>query len=98
MPAIKKDDKQLVALQEISDALALVKQLNTAMEEPCAMQMIMTPEKGKAIKLDIPADEAKQVNAILTHIRTKAVKEINSKASKFKIELDESEQAIIADR
>ena len=34
MPAIKKDDKQLIALQEVSDSLALVKLINAAMDTP----------------------------------------------------------------
>lgn len=100
MPAIKKDDKQLIALQEVSDGLALVKLINAAMDTPVPsnMQLTMTPEEGKPIKLDIPIDEIKQVNTILAHIRTKAVKEIRAKAGKFKIELDEKEQQIIEDR
>ena len=100
MPAIKKDDKQLIALQEVSDGLALVKLINAAMDTPVPsnMQLTMTPEEGKPIKLDIPIDEIKQYNTILAHIRTKTVKEIRAKAGKFKIELDEKEQQIIEDR
>lgn len=88
----------MAALQEISDAISLVKQINSAMDETCSMQLIVFPEKGRSIKLPIPTEETKQVNAILARIRTKTIKEINSKASKFKIELDEEEKLIIADR
>lgn len=95
MPAIKKDDKQLTALQEIETALATVRQMNTAMEQGVPLQVIATPDKGKAIKIDIPADESKAIVGTIGRVRTKLVKEVRSKAAKFKIDLDESDNAVL---
>lgn len=95
MPAIQKNDKQLVALQEIEDNLSMVKQLNVAMGENVPLQVVATPAQGKPIKVEIPADESKAIIAAIGRVRAKLVKNIRSKAAKFKIDLDDADNAVL---
>lgn len=95
MPAIQKNDKQLIALQEIEGDLAMVKQLNVAMGENVPIQVVASPAQGKPIKVEIPVEETKAVIAAVGRVRAKLVKNIRSKAAKFKIDLDDSDNAVL---
>lgn len=99
MAAIIRDDKQDNALVEIEAALAVVKQLNAMLEKrdgSNAFQVAMLSEKGRGSKVDVCAQEMKFITAFCTKYRTRLVKEIRTKAEKYRISLDKNDQDIIS--
>lgn len=95
MASIMKNNKQEEALSQINADLETIKQINAAIDNKAAFQIITTQEKGKGLKLPISADEEKAVIAILDKIRGRLAKGIRAKAKKFSIELDEADEQIL---
>lgn len=95
MAAIIKDEQQLLALNEINAGLDLVKQINAATDTGAHAQLIISPEKGKGIKFDVPDEELKPLLSLLGRIKAKQAKTILTKAKKSRISLDEDDLAVL---
>ena len=94
MPSLIQDDAQIRALGEISALLDEVRSLNTIVNSNKAYTFRVS--KKQDLVLEDP-DLRKRISAILLTKRARYIKEINLKASKFHISLDEDEKKVIAD-
>lgn len=96
MPFIMQDEQQVNAQNEISTALESIKSLNTliAPGKDGSYQVAFVPEKGRSTKLDVSASD---IIPLLTKQRARLVKDVKSKASKFRIGLDDSDRACLED-
>lgn len=94
MPSLIQDDAQIRALGEISALLDEVRAYNTVINNGKAFTFRVN--KKQDLTLGDP-DLCKRITAILLTKRARFVKEINLKASKFHISLDEDEKKVISD-
>ena len=96
MPSIMQDSQQVAALAEISAALEMVKGLNALLTpgKDGSYQIVFSPEKGRSIKVEMPT---KEMCSLIKKQRAKLIKEINTKATKFRIILDDKDQECMKD-
>ena len=94
MPSLIQDDAQVRALGEISALLDEVRAFNAVINSGKAFTIRVN--KKQDLTLADP-DLCKRMTAILLTRRARCVKEINLKASKFHISLDEDEKKVISD-
>ena len=99
MAAIIRDDKQDKALAEIEAGLAAVKQINTLLgrreDDDVLFQVVMVPQKGRGVKVDVRHPEKKLLFSLCIKQRARLVKEIRTKAEKYRISLDDDDLACI---
>lgn len=95
MPAIIKEDKQVIALNEIENALSVIKDINTAVQEGNLFSIsAAAPNERGATKIAITDEkDTQKIEAILVGYRAKLIKEANTKAAKYRIGLDEDDLA-----
>jgi hypothetical protein len=95
MPSIIKDEQQVKALGEIEEALANIKAINIVLEHEDMggdYLLAFTPEDGgKTVKVQIGSTEVAKIHSVLSSQKSRLVKEIKSKAGKYRIELDQSD-------
>lgn len=96
MATIMKDTKQLQALNEIEEAIATVKAINTIELGSGIMNIVFTPEESKnAIKIALSSSEEEKIKSVLKSKKIKLSKEILNKAEKFRITLSDEEKKTI---
>jgi len=91
MAVLIQDDAQLRALDEINNALDELRLLNAAIksQEPYAIRV----NKKQALTID--ENLSTRIETVLRIQRDRRAKEILTKAMKFRISLDDSEQQLI---
>ena len=92
MAVIMQDDAQVRALEEINAHLDEVRAINTLINSKKPYSIVVN--KKQALSLD--SDLSKRVMTALELQRTRRIKEINTKASKFRISLDEADLKVIS--
>lgn len=97
MPTIKKEDKQLQALEEITEDLAEMGMLNGALKGTFAISVVIEQNSKKTMKVPLEEKDAQRVRAVVQARRLRLVKRIRMKAEKFRIELSDEEQAMLDD-
>ena len=97
MAIIIQDTKQMEALREINDLLELTGRINSALEPDMEYSLVAsTADSSRAfVKIPIEAEERKKITSILNAERSRIAKAVNTKATKFKISLDEGDMAIL---
>lgn len=96
MPSIQKDDQQLRALNEISADLETAKKINAIIANPPAsFDILPIGKKKESVRMDSAFTE--RILALLKADKQKIAKDVQRKATKFRIELDTSDLAILAD-
>lgn len=94
MPAIIKEDKQVTALREIENALAVIKTINSAIAGESQFTLVTTPAGSRsAIKITLDDKDTPKVISVLNAQRSRLVKEVKSKATKCRIALDDADIA-----
>lgn len=94
MPTIIENTQQMNALAEIESALSIIEAINTiSAAQGGTLAIQYKPEKGRKVVVNLSdATRAKAV-AILTTTKERMVKEVKTKAAKFRISLDEKDLA-----
>lgn len=97
MAGIIQDTKQMEALREINDLLELTGRINSALELDMEYSLVAsTADSSRAlVKIPIEAEDRKKIASILNAERSRIAKAVNTKATKFKISLDEGDMAIL---
>ena len=97
MAGIIQDTKQMEALREINDLLELTGRINSALEPDMEYSLVAsTADSSRAlVKISIEAEDRKKIASILNAERSRIAKAVNTKATKFKISLDEGDMAIL---
>lgn len=97
MAGIIQDTKQMEALREINDLLELTGRINSALEPDMEYSLVAsTADSSRAlVKIPIEAEDRKKIASILSAERSRIAKAVNTKATKFKISLDEGDMAIL---
>lgn len=97
MAIIIQDTKQMEALREINDLLELTGRINSALEPDMEYSLVAsTADSSRAfVKIPIEAEDRKKITSILNAERSRIAKAVNTKATKFKISLDEGDMAIL---
>ena len=95
MPKIIKNDAQMRACDEIVEQLDHIKTINQAILS--LNQASFTLSFGRKKSMEIDAVYNDKLGAILRQQRNKRIKEIQAKAAKFRIALDEDEKKLISD-
>lgn len=97
MAGIIQDTKQMEALREINDFLELTGRINSALEPDMEYSLVAsTADSSRAlVKIPIEAEDRKKIASILNTERSRIAKAVNTKATKFKISLDEGDMAIL---
>ena len=97
MAGIIQDTKQMEALREINDLLELTGRINSALEPDMEYSLVAsTADSSRAfVKIPIEAEDRKKITSILNAERSRIAKAVNTKATKFKISLDEGDMAIL---
>ena len=97
MAIIIQDTKQMEALREINDLLELTGRINSALEPDMEYSLVAsTADSSRAfVKIPIEAEDRKKIASILNTERSRIAKAVNTKATKFKISLDEGDMAIL---
>ena len=97
MAIIIQDTKQMEALREINDLLELTGRINSALEPDMEYSLVAsTADSSRTfVKIPIEAEDRKKITSILNAERSRIAKAVNTKATKFKISLDEGDMAIL---
>jgi hypothetical protein len=100
MPTIRKNTAQEQALKEISDALNEVKSINQVLQEDFqgTISIVLANKKGKGGNVKITNFGEKERAKILSMVvayRSRTIKELRNKASKFNIKLEEEDEQIL---
>ena len=97
MAGIIQDTKQMEALREINDFLELTGRINSALEPDMEYSLVAsTADSSRAlVKIPIEAEDRKKIASILNTERSRIAKAVKTKATKFKISLDEGDMAIL---
>lgn len=94
MATLMKDDAQVKAFDEVNSLLEQVSLLNERINS--SSPMILGINKKKVIQIDDSYKD--KIISVLKTQRNKCIKEIQSKTSRFRIGLNESEQFTISDK
>ena len=104
MPAIKKNDAQEKALDEIKEALATIQTLNAILVTGWKGPIIISYDtgesgRGKFVKLTIDPEKNVKDHAAIVKLaqkqKSKLVQEIRNRSQKYAIGLDSSDRAIM---
>lgn len=101
MPSIQRNTAQETALQEINEALQSIKTLNPILDEHWDGTALVTFVIGKgrngSIKLPFTSEDKEMLRlvSIASSYKSKLVKEITAKATKFSIKLEAGDEAIM---
>ena len=97
MPSIKQNTAQQRALVNISSQLDAVKSMNDILSGEAKDTFIGFPRSRGIIKIPVEADskEYQKLLRVVRDIRSRTVKEIQAQASKFNIEMDQSDMDIL---
>lgn len=99
MPTIIKDEKQTKALNDINAYLAEIKSINTMLDDTKAkFRITYTPARGKGITVDVDSTFTSRLQSALRQQKGKRARAAQLLAQKYRIELDEDELAIMADK
>ena len=96
MASIIKDNQQVKALEEITAALETIRTMNTILQ-PCkdgTYQVQFAPVKGRASRVEVSKAE---IEAAIIRRRKALIREVNTKAAKWRIDLDTADMAIMSD-
>lgn len=93
MAKIIKDTKQEQALAEVEQNLHQIGMINKLLTDTNSYKIIA--DDVKAAKIDIDEALSDKVSAILKAQKTKLTKATKSIAAKYRIELEDSEQALL---
>lgn len=96
MASIIKDNQQVKALEEITAALETIRTMNTILQ-PCkdgTYQVQFAPVKGRASRVEVSKAE---IEAAVIRRRKALIREVNTKAAKWRIDLDTEDLAIMSD-
>ena len=93
MAKLIRDDAQVKACEEINSMLEEVEQINKKLlsKDPISIEV----NKKQSIQIDDTYTD--KIRTILKQQRQKRIKDIQNKADKFRISLDDSEQYLISD-
>lgn len=98
MPTIIENTQQINALNEIETALAVIKAINTIVSATDGtISILYKPEKGRKVQVDVPDVSRGKAIGILNSTKDRLVKEVKSKASKFRINLDDADLACMGE-
>lgn len=101
MPTIKKNGNQETALKEISETLNLIKSINVITAAgwtgPATISFSVKAGRNGTVKIPFAADDknVEKLVKLAESYRTKLAREIEAKASKFSIELESEDLAIM---
>lgn len=98
MPHLIKDEKRDAAYKQITNQLATIESINACLNgEGVQLSIKATSEKEKSVNLLLPVEEkdAAKVLAILTGVRQRMAKDIQSLADKYRIGLDDEDLACL---
>lgn len=92
MAVLIQDEAQVKACEEINGLLSVVYALNDLIktEEPLAIQ-------SRKRRVEVDAEYEDKLRAAMKSMRQKRIKEIHSKAAKFRIALSDEEKAALSD-
>lgn len=96
MASIIKDNQQVKALEEITTALETIRTMNTILQ-PCkdgTYQVQFAPVKGRASRVEVSKAE---IEASIIRRRKALIRDVNTKAAKWRIDLDTADLAIMSD-
>lgn len=98
MASIIKNEEQVKALHEINSSLETLETLSAIMtaEKPFLGADIGTG-KARVVHVRVDEKERKQFVSICEKAKTRLAKEIIAKADKYKIQLDETELALLGE-
>lgn len=98
MPTIIENTQQVNALNEIEEALGIIRSINSILSaKDGALSIIYKPEKGRKIVVNLPEASKGKTVAILCGFKDRLVKDVKTKASKHRIHLDEADMACMGD-
>ncbi len=90
MATIIRDDRQFTALSEIESALSdirLINQILLSQGTNSSYHLGMAPERGKPVRFDIGTQELKPFFSLCMKRRTRLIRRVQTKASRYRIEL-----------
>lgn len=96
MPKIIQEDKRVSALNEIEASLDIIRSINAALgEENSYIITAGCPDARATGKVTIDEKDVPKLRAILTGQRARLAKEIQAKAARHRIELDDDDMACL---
>ena len=92
MPKIIQEDKRVAALNEIEDSLGIIRSINAALgEKNSYIVTAVCPDARAAGKVPLDGKDVPKLRSILAGQRARLVKEIQAKAARHRIELDDDD-------
>ena len=96
MPEIIKDEKQTIALNEVSDMLAIVRNINTMLGEGQGYSITFPGKGSKTVKVDVEDADRGKVEAMLLSYKGRLARAIESRVRNYRISLSEEEKDTIS--
>lgn len=96
MATIITDSQQVKALEEIQEALSVIKAINSITDDStdgAELQVLKVPTNGRSTKVIIGTNEVAKLYSVMQSQKQRLVKEITSRASKYHINLDDADKA-----
>ena len=93
MAGIRKDNAQEKALEEITEMLQEVQDLNSLITSANPIALLVNRKRSLTIEEGLQ----KRIKSVLIHQRSRRVKDISAKAAKYRLELNDKEQHMISD-
>lgn len=87
MPSIKKEDKQIQALNEIIDELNEIKVLNGAISGKFRIAVVVEQSEKKTLKVRLDAKDTRRILPVVIARKARISKDIRAKAVKYRIDL-----------
>lgn len=87
MPSIKREDKQVQALNEITDELNEIKILNGAISGKLGIAVVVEQSSRKTMKVKMDSKDARRILPVVLARKVRLVKDIRAKAAKYRIDL-----------
>lgn len=99
MPKIIRDSAQDKALAEIEKDLLVIKEINEILQVGYSGSMVIvsTPDEGKKVKASIKPENRQAILLSLVKEKKTLVKQIMTKAKRFKIELSDEDMDDLRD-
>ena len=99
MPKIIRDSAQDKALAEIEKDLLVIKEINEILQVGYTGNMVIvsTPDEGKKVKASIKPENRQAILLSLVKEKKNLVKQIMTKAKRFKIELSDEDMDDLRD-
>ena len=96
MPQIIQENKQLQALADIAEELIVIGAINSALAGKNLLFLTAADSAGKIIsKVPIEERDNQKVLGIISAQRSRLVKDVRGKADKFRIALDDEDNACL---